>query len=107
MVTYREGVRDRTCSFWADGFGRMIPHLAARHTTLVAISRAPLQKLAAFTLKRVCRIGWTGCGCATSISRRRLRPPAARAEPRRGRHCVNHVGSGGGGFRRIRLAFTL
>jgi predicted dithiol-disulfide oxidoreductase (DUF899 family) len=33
----------------------MIPHLAARDTTLVAISRAPLQKLDAFKA----RMGWT------------------------------------------------
>src|SRR6266849_1283192 len=33
----------KSCSFWADGFERMIPHLAARDTTLVAISRAPLE----------------------------------------------------------------
>src|SRR4029077_18001338 len=45
----------KSCSFWADGFERMIPHLAARDTTLVAISRAPLQKLAAFKA----RMGWT------------------------------------------------
>jgi predicted dithiol-disulfide oxidoreductase (DUF899 family) len=45
----------KSCSFWADGFERMIPHLAARDTTLVAISRAPLPKLNAF--KR--RMGWT------------------------------------------------
>jgi predicted dithiol-disulfide oxidoreductase (DUF899 family) len=45
----------KSCSFWADGFERMIPHLAARDTTLVAISRAPLAKLEAF--KR--RMGWT------------------------------------------------
>jgi predicted dithiol-disulfide oxidoreductase (DUF899 family) len=45
----------KSCSFWADGFERMIPHLAARDTTLVAISRAPLQKLAAFEK----RMGWT------------------------------------------------
>jgi predicted dithiol-disulfide oxidoreductase (DUF899 family) len=43
------------CSFWADGFERIIPHLAARDTTLVAISRAPLEKLAAFKA----RMGWT------------------------------------------------
>ena len=30
----------KSCSFWADGFERMIPHLAARDTTMVAISRA-------------------------------------------------------------------
>jgi predicted dithiol-disulfide oxidoreductase (DUF899 family) len=45
----------KSCSFWADGFERMIPHLAARDTTLVAVSRAPLAKLDAF--KR--RMGWT------------------------------------------------
>ena len=45
----------KSCSFWADGFERMIPHLAARDTTMVAISRAPLEKLAAFKA----RMGWT------------------------------------------------
>jgi len=45
----------KSCSFWADGFERMMPHLAARDTTLVAVSRAPLSKLEAF--KR--RMGWT------------------------------------------------
>jgi predicted dithiol-disulfide oxidoreductase (DUF899 family) len=45
----------KSCSFWADGFERMIPHLAARDTTLVAVSRAPLQKLQAFKA----RMGWT------------------------------------------------
>jgi predicted dithiol-disulfide oxidoreductase (DUF899 family) len=45
----------KSCSFWADGFERMIPHLAARDTTLVAISRAPLSKLLPFKT----RMGWT------------------------------------------------
>jgi predicted dithiol-disulfide oxidoreductase (DUF899 family) len=45
----------KSCSFWADGFERMIPHLAARDTSLVAISRAPLAKLDAFKK----RMGWT------------------------------------------------
>jgi len=45
----------KSCSFWADGFERMIPHLAARDTTLVAVSRAPLAKLEAFKK----RMGWT------------------------------------------------
>ncbi len=45
----------KSCSFWADGFERMIPHLAARDTTMVAISRAPVEKLAAFKA----RMGWT------------------------------------------------
>jgi len=56
----------RAASFWADGFERMIPHLAARDTTLVAISRAPLEELAAFKA----RMGWTFdcCHPATAIS---------------------------------------
>ena len=45
----------KSCSFWADQFDHMAPHLAARDTTLVAISRAPLQKLEAFKA----RMGWT------------------------------------------------
>jgi predicted dithiol-disulfide oxidoreductase (DUF899 family) len=45
----------KSCSFWADGFERMIPHLAARDTTLVAVSRAPLFKLLPFKQ----RMGWT------------------------------------------------
>ena len=45
----------KSCSFWADGFERMIPHLAARDTTLVAVSRAPVAKLEAFKT----RMGWT------------------------------------------------
>ena len=45
----------KSCSFWVDGFERMVPHLAARDTTMVAISRAPLAKLEAFKQ----RMGWT------------------------------------------------
>jgi len=45
----------KSCSFWADGFERMVPHLAARDTTLVAVSRALLPKLLAFRN----RMGWT------------------------------------------------
>jgi len=45
----------KSCSFWADGFECMVPHLAARDTMMVAVSRAPLQKLAAFKQ----RMGWT------------------------------------------------
>jgi predicted dithiol-disulfide oxidoreductase (DUF899 family) len=45
----------KSCSFWADGFERVIPHLAARDTTLAAVSRAPLSKLLPFKT----RMGWT------------------------------------------------
>ena len=45
----------KSCSFWVDGFERMVPHLAARDTTMVAVSRAPVAKLEAFKK----RMGWT------------------------------------------------
>ncbi len=45
----------KSCSFWADGFERMVPHLAARDTTLVAVSLAPIEKLEAFKK----RLGWS------------------------------------------------
>src|SRR5271165_7211219 len=45
----------KSCSFWADGFNGVIAHLAQRDTTLVAVSRAPLEKLQA----RKRKMGWT------------------------------------------------
>ena len=45
----------KSCSFWADGFNNIRPHLAARDVTLVAISRAPVEKLSGFAQ----RLGWT------------------------------------------------
>jgi predicted dithiol-disulfide oxidoreductase (DUF899 family) len=44
----------RACSFWADGFNAIGVHLNHRDVTMVAISRAPYEKLEAF--KR--RMGW-------------------------------------------------
>lgn len=45
----------KSCSFWADNFNGIIPHLEARDVSLVAVSRAPLQKLQA----QARRFGWT------------------------------------------------
>jgi predicted dithiol-disulfide oxidoreductase (DUF899 family) len=45
----------KSCSFWADNLERNVVHLAHRDVTLIAVSRAPLQRLEAF--KR--RMGWT------------------------------------------------
>ena len=42
------------CSFWADNFDPNVVHLAARDTTLVAVSRAPVAKLEAYRR----RMGW-------------------------------------------------
>jgi predicted dithiol-disulfide oxidoreductase (DUF899 family) len=44
----------RSCSFWADGFNSIGVHVNQRDVTMVAISRAPIEKLEAF--KR--RMGW-------------------------------------------------
>lgn len=44
-----------SCSFWADNFEGIPIHLAHRDATLVAISRAPYEKIAAYRR----RMGWT------------------------------------------------
>src|SRR6266446_8036967 len=44
----------KSCSFWADGFNAIGVHVNHRDVTMVAISRAPIEKLEAF--KR--RMGW-------------------------------------------------
>ncbi|MEP7043180.1 MAG: thioredoxin family protein [Dokdonella sp.] len=43
------------CSFWADNFNGIVAHLNQRDVSLVAASRAPLQKLQA----QAKRFGWT------------------------------------------------
>lgn len=45
----------KSCSFVADHFGGMLPHLRARDVSFAAVSRAPLAKLTAFQK----RMGWT------------------------------------------------
>jgi predicted dithiol-disulfide oxidoreductase (DUF899 family) len=45
----------KACSFWADNFNGIPVHLKARDITMVAISRAPLEKLEGFKK----RMGWS------------------------------------------------
>ncbi len=45
----------RSCSFWADNYDRIIPHLNQRDISFAAVSRAPLAKLQAFAA----RLGWS------------------------------------------------
>lgn len=45
----------KSCSFWADHFDGAIPHLNARDTSFVAISRAPIEKLK----RQATRLGWS------------------------------------------------
>ncbi|MGA8911794.1 MAG: thioredoxin family protein [Nitrososphaeraceae archaeon] len=43
-----------SCSFWADNFSEIIVHLNERDVTMIAVSRAPYNKLAAYEK----RLGW-------------------------------------------------
>src|SRR5438445_10500303 len=42
------------CSFWADNFNGIITHLNQRDVTMIAVSRAPYSKIAAYKK----RMGW-------------------------------------------------
>lgn len=48
----------KSCSFWADSYDGMIVHLNHRDATLVTISRAPIEKLAAFRKRMGWRFKW-------------------------------------------------
>jgi predicted dithiol-disulfide oxidoreductase (DUF899 family) len=45
----------KSCSFWADNFNGIIVHLKHRDVTMVIVSRAPYEQLAAYQK----RMGWT------------------------------------------------
>ena len=45
----------KSCSFWADSYNGVVPHLKARDVSLVGVSRASLEKLLAYRD----RMGWT------------------------------------------------
>jgi predicted dithiol-disulfide oxidoreductase (DUF899 family) len=45
----------KSCSFWADNFNGISPHLRARDITFIAISRAPIDQLEAYKK----RMGWS------------------------------------------------
>jgi predicted dithiol-disulfide oxidoreductase (DUF899 family) len=48
----------KSCSFWADNFNAIVTHLNQRDVTLVAISRAPLDKLDAFARRMQWSFKW-------------------------------------------------
>lgn len=52
----------KSCSFWADTFCRIGPHLAARDVTLCAVSRAPLATLNAFRHRMNWSFTWVSSG---------------------------------------------
>jgi predicted dithiol-disulfide oxidoreductase (DUF899 family) len=54
--SWEEGCK--SCSFWADNFNGVLVHLNRRDVSLVAISRAPYAKLAAFQKRMGWRFDW-------------------------------------------------
>jgi predicted dithiol-disulfide oxidoreductase (DUF899 family) len=54
-TSWTEDAACQFCSFWADNFNGIVVHLNHRDVTLVAVSRAPYAKIAAYEQ----RMGWT------------------------------------------------
>ena len=52
----------KSCAFWADNYDRVVVHLRGRDTNLVAVSRAPMAKLAAFRQRMGWSFEWVSCG---------------------------------------------
>jgi predicted dithiol-disulfide oxidoreductase (DUF899 family) len=48
----------KSCTFWGDNFERNVVHLNARDTNLVLVSRAPLERLAAYKKRMRWTIEW-------------------------------------------------
>jgi predicted dithiol-disulfide oxidoreductase (DUF899 family) len=51
-----------SCSFWADNFDGIDVHLRARDTALVAVSKAPLDRLLAYRKRMGWRFRWVSAG---------------------------------------------
>ena len=71
----------KSCSFFADTFNGAILHLRGRDTAFAAISRAPLEKLAAFQR----RMGWSFPWYLLGRVRLQLRLPRDASRPTTGR----------------------
>lgn len=54
-----------SCSFWADGYDGMVPHLAARDVTLTAVSTAPLGRLLTYRDRMGWSFPWVSSGGTT------------------------------------------
>lgn len=61
-LDYTEGCP--SCSFWADNFDGVQAHLAARDTTLVCISKAPLDQLLAYRARMGWHFPWASAGAS-------------------------------------------
>jgi len=54
-TSWTEDAACLACSFWADNFNGIVVHLNHRDVTMIAVSRAPYEKIAAYKQ----RMGWT------------------------------------------------
>ena len=54
-TSWTEDAACHACSFWADNFDGIIAHLNQRDVTLIAVSRASIEKIAAYQK----RLGWS------------------------------------------------
>jgi predicted dithiol-disulfide oxidoreductase (DUF899 family) len=52
----------KSCTFWADSFDGMVPHLQARDVGFAAISRAPVSKLQAYAHRLGWKFRWVSSG---------------------------------------------
>jgi predicted dithiol-disulfide oxidoreductase (DUF899 family) len=48
----------KSCSFWADNFNGIVVHLKHRDVTLLAVSRAPLEKIEAYRKRMAWEFKW-------------------------------------------------
>ena len=48
----------KSCSFWADNFQNLTPHLAARDVSFLLVSRAPIEKIQAFKQRMAWDTKW-------------------------------------------------
>lgn len=53
------------CSFWADHFDGMVPHLTARGTRFLCISNAPLERLLQYRAENGWRFDWASAAAST------------------------------------------
>jgi predicted dithiol-disulfide oxidoreductase (DUF899 family) len=68
-----------SCSFWIDGFDGMAVHLAHRDVELVAVSRAPRERLEAYKARMGWRIPWVSSSETASTSTSASRSARRRA----------------------------
>jgi predicted dithiol-disulfide oxidoreductase (DUF899 family) len=59
---YTKDAPCKACSFWMDNFERVVVHLAQRDVTLIAASRAPMEKLEAYKKRMDWTFKWISVG---------------------------------------------